>query len=82
MQVTVTIPDEIAAQIRARGLTVESYLEKLISEQTGKSETVTGAVNKQADLERFFEEMAAHSDKIPLLPDEAFSRESIYREND
>ena len=30
----------------------------------------------------FFESMAAKSDKIPQLPDEAFLRESFYRDHD
>ncbi len=41
-----------------------------------------GAVNTLANLEKIFEEMAAHSDKIPLLPDEAFTRESFYQDHD
>jgi hypothetical protein len=33
-------------------------------------------------MEEFFRVMAAHSDKIPQLPDEAFTRESFYRDHD
>ena len=33
-------------------------------------------------LEEFFRELAQFSHKIPLLPDEAFTRESIYRDHD
>jgi hypothetical protein len=32
MQVTVTIPDELAAKIQARGLAVETYLRGLVEE--------------------------------------------------
>lgn len=32
MRITVTIPDEAAAQVRAHGLTLESYVEKLIED--------------------------------------------------
>jgi hypothetical protein len=54
----------------------------LIAEQSATPHTEAGLVNKLANLEKFFEEMAAHSDKIPLLPDEAFTRESFYQDHD
>jgi hypothetical protein len=82
MQITVTIPDEFAAQVQARGLTPESYVGKLIAEQTATPHAQPSPVTKLANLEKFFEEMAAHSDKIPLLPDEAFTRESFYQDHD
>jgi hypothetical protein len=33
MQITVNIPDEVAAQAEARGLTPESYVEGLVAQQ-------------------------------------------------
>jgi len=33
MQVTVNIPDELAAQAREKGLTVEVYVEQVLAEQ-------------------------------------------------
>ncbi|HEV2992536.1 MAG TPA: hypothetical protein VG759_29155 [Candidatus Angelobacter sp.] len=33
-------------------------------------------------LDKTLQEMAQFSDKIPSLPDEAFSRESLYRDHD
>ncbi len=74
MQITVTIPDELAAQAQTRGLTPERYVEKLLAEQSSAPQPQAGAVDKLAKLEKFFEEVAAHSDKIPLLPDEVFTR--------
>ena len=82
MQVTVTIPDELAAQAQARGLTPESYVEKPVAERASAPHLQTGKMNKLANLEKFFEEMAGHSDKIPLLPDSALSRESFYQDHD
>jgi hypothetical protein len=82
MQITVTIPDELAAQAQARGLTPESYIEKLIAEQSAAPQAQASLVTRRANLEKFFEEMAAHSDKIPILPDEAFTRESFYQDHD
>jgi hypothetical protein len=82
MQVTVTIPDELAAEVQARGLTPESYVERLVADRADSSQVQSRTEDKLANLERFFEEMAMHSDKIPLLPDEAFTRESFYRDSD
>jgi hypothetical protein len=33
-------------------------------------------------MQQFLERMAAHSDKIPILPDHAFTRESFYEDHD
>ena len=33
-------------------------------------------------IEEFLDAMASHSDKIPVLPDEAFTRESFYQDHD
>lgn len=82
MQVTITIPDELAAQAQARGLSPESYIEKMVAEQVTKPLLRTEQVDKLANLDKFFEEMAIHSDKIPLLPDEAFTRDSFYQDRD
>lgn len=79
MQITVTIPDEIAAQVEARGLTPEGYVEGLIETAARTARLVPG---REKNMQEFFREMAAHSDKIPQLPDEAFTRESFYRDHD
>jgi hypothetical protein len=80
MQVTVEIPDELAAVARARGLTPEGYVRRLIEEAT--RQTPAEATKPKRDMKAFFEAMAANSDKIPQLPDEAFTRESFYQDHD
>lgn len=80
MQVLVTIPDEIAAQVLASGRSPESYVQQLIAERTPVAPT--GIAKKLLDLESFFGEISAFSGKFPLPPDEAFSRESLYRDHD
>jgi len=85
MQITVTIPDEFAAQVVARGLTPEGYVERLIAERAGaaaQADSSADTKTRLADLEVFFAEMAAHSDKVPILPDEALTRESFYQDHD
>lgn len=71
MEITVTIPDEVAAEARTRGLTPESYVEDLVAEKhlTPSAESTTK--QKLAELEKFFEAMAANSSKVQHLPDEA-----------
>ena len=80
MQVLVTIPDEIAALVLASGKSPESYVQELIAERTPVRQP--GIAKKMADLESFFAEITAFSGRFPVPPDEAFSRESLYRDHD
>lgn len=82
MQVTVDIPDEFAAQVKARGLTPESYVRSLIDDAARTAATVSGPAGPKMDMESFLRGMAAHSENIPQLPDEAFTRESFYQDHD
>ena len=87
MQITVTIPDDFAAQVVARGLTPEGYVEELIAERAVAAsqvavDTSSDTETRLADLEVFFAEMGAYSDKVPILPDEALTRESFYQDHD
>jgi hypothetical protein len=78
---------QLAAEAQARGMALERYVaEKLKQSEpsaavTTPEEPVSPAA-RLADLEDFFKEMARYSDKIPLLPDEAFTRESLYQDHD
>jgi len=84
MQVTITIPDELAAQAIAGGSTPESYVEKLIAERATSAQS--GIIRPKArTLEEFnaaLDRLAQFSDKIPELPIEAFSRASFYEDHD
>jgi hypothetical protein len=80
MQVLVTIPDEIAAKALASGRSPESYIQELIAERSSFEQP--GIAKKLADLESFFDEITAFSDRYPVPPDEAFSREGLYRDHD
>jgi hypothetical protein len=82
MQITVEIPDELAARARARGLTPEAYVKGLIEEAVQETPSEPGPDQPKRDMEAFFKAMAANSDKIPQLPDEAFTRESFYQDHD
>lgn len=76
----------LTAEAQARGLDLDRYiLEKLEVPSTLRPESMAGdeasSARRLADLEEFFKEMARNAEKIPLLPDEAFTRESFYRDH-
>jgi hypothetical protein len=58
MQVTVNIPDQLAAQAREKGLAVEVYVERVLAEQcnehapetNGKYSTIAGAVARIREI--------------------------------
>ena len=82
MQITVTISDDFAAQVKARGLTPEGYVENLIAELAEAASTEADTARRLASLDRFIERMVAHADKSPILSDEALTRESFYQDHD
>jgi len=63
---------------KARGLKPEAYVSQLI--ESAVSLTAEKHPNL-ADMQRFFDGMASLSDKIPILPDEAFTRECFYKDH-
>lgn len=79
MQITVTIPDELAAQARARGLSVEAYVQSLV-EEAGRRSRSLGRPRTPEQIEAFFEAMAEGSQELPPLPTESFTRESFYQD--
>ncbi len=79
MQVTVTIPDELAAQALARGMSVQAYAQSLIEEADRKSLSSPRSRSPE-QIEAFFKAMAEGSQKLPTLPTESFTRESFYRD--
>ena len=75
------IEARLAAEAQARGVEVQIYVERLL-EQAITNETVPPRRRTREEMRTFFEAMAANSDKIPQLPDEAFTRESLYQDHD
>jgi hypothetical protein len=82
MLVTVEIPDEVVAAVQARGETPESYVRALVDEAVRSAPGHAAVAPKKRDIQAFLRAMAKNSDKIPQLPDEAFTRESFYRNHD
>jgi hypothetical protein len=81
MEITVTIPDEVAEKAQARGLELKTYVEELVAENPIPDGPEPTVEEKLAQLERFFAQMSSHAHKIPILSDEALSRESFYSDH-
>ena len=74
------VQEELSRQAAAHGVDVNSYAASLLEEA---AHVPAGSKKlSQAQLEKTLEEIAQFSQKIPVLPDEAFSRESLYRDLD
>ena len=71
---------ELSRQAAAHGVDIGSYAASLLEEAAhvpAGSKTLS-----EGQLEATLQELAQFSYKIPLLPDEAFSRENLYRDHD
>jgi hypothetical protein len=79
MQVTVTIPDEFAAQALARGVSVQAYVQTLI-EEAGRKSPLLRQSRSPEQIDAFFNAMAEGSQRLPSLPTESFTRESFYQD--
>ncbi len=84
MIITVDIKPEIQAELgrqaAAHGVGVEAYATSLL-EEAARAGARSRTLN-QEQLDRTLRELAQFSDKIPALPDSAFSRESLYQDHD
>lgn len=82
MNVTLTLKPEteehVVAQAAALGVPVESYLQQVI-EQTTPQHPPQSSIE---EFERMLDALAEGSEDRPILPPEAFTRESIYGDHD
>jgi hypothetical protein len=79
MEITLKIPDELAAQARARGLKLEAYIQSILAQQLGASPEIR-TPRAPEEIRTWLDSLAQFSDKIPPLP-ETISREWIYQEH-
>jgi len=70
---------ELTRQAKVHGVRPEAYAATLLEEAVHN-----GAAKKltSVQLERTLQELAQFSHKIPLLPEEAFTREGLYQDHD
>ena len=82
--ITVDIRPEVQAELArlaaAHGRAIEAYAASLLEEAVHLPAGASPL--NQGRLENTLREMAQFSQKIPALPDEAFTRESLYRDHD
>jgi post-segregation antitoxin (ccd killing protein) len=81
MEISVKVPDELAAQARARGLRVEEYVQELLAQQIQENSRDLVIPKTEAEVRAWLASMTQFSDKIPPLP-ETISRDWIYQEHD
>jgi hypothetical protein len=81
MEITLEIPDEIAALAKARGLCVEAYIGEILAQQLQTQLLTHGGPQSPAEVRAWLDSLAQFSDKIPPLP-ETISREWIYQDHD
>ena len=79
LEVEPEVASKIRARARERGVSVDVYLRELIDEKGTESETSNG-LNSQERVRLLREWASVLGTNIPLLSDDAISRESIYRE--
>ncbi|HLJ26535.1 MAG TPA: hypothetical protein VKY85_07480 [Candidatus Angelobacter sp.] len=81
MVVTVNIPDELAAQAKARGLSLEAYVQEILARQLAAHPVETPQSRTPEQIRAWLDSLAQFSDRIPPLP-ETISREWIYQDHD
>ena len=79
MEITLKIPDELAALARERGLKLEAYIQEILAQQL-KAPSGTHQPRAPEEIRAWLDSLAQFSDKIPPLP-EAISREWIYQDH-
>ena len=79
MEITLKIPDEIAALARARGLNLEVYIQEVLAQQLG-NQPAKRQPRTPGEIRAWLDSIAQFSDKIPPLP-ETISREWIYQDH-
>ena len=71
---------ELTRQAAARGVELGAYAATLLEEA---AQVPAGRKRlSPSQLDNTLRELGQFSQKIPLLPDDAFSRESLYRDHD
>ena len=74
------VQEALSRQAAAHGVDIGSYAASLLEEA---AHVPAGSKKlSQSQLDKTLQDLAQFSHKIPLLADEAFSRESLYRDHD
>ena len=82
MQITVDVPEQVAAKAAALGVSVEDYVRGLVLRDSPPVVKAYAPPRTREEIRAWLDKMAQFSDLIPQLPDEAFTRESFYQDHD
>ena len=80
MEVTVKIPDELAARAKSRGLRVEEYVQEILAQQLVAQRLSAPQARTPEEIRAWLDALAQFSDKIPPLP-ENITRDWIYQDH-
>ncbi len=80
LQLNPDLERTLAAEARSRGLSLEQYVQSLLQQQLPSPAPRRKPTMKE--FEAALDCVAAHSEKVPELPDEALGREGIYGDHD
>ena len=81
MVIKINVPEELAAQAEARGVSLETYVEELLARRIEAGSAEVRRLQTPEQIRAWLDSLAQFSDKIPPLP-EAISREWIYQDHD
>jgi hypothetical protein len=79
MQITLTIPEELAAQARKRGISPEAYVQSIIEHARREAPSSTQPRTRE-QIDAFFMAVAEGSESLPSLPTASLTRESFYED--
>ena len=84
MTISMQIPDELATQAARRGVDVKAYIEQILIKEVAAAKPVLPRSPRltKEEFDAVLDGLAEFSDKIPHLPDSAFTREAIYSDHD
>jgi hypothetical protein len=75
IQVSPQIEDVLVSRARECGMTVDAYVQSVIESAAVRQEMLAMS---PADFEAALDELAADSERLPVLSPAAYSREGIY----
>ncbi|MGH9736388.1 MAG: hypothetical protein ACRD8A_17595 [Candidatus Acidiferrales bacterium] len=79
VNVRIKIPDQVAARAKARGISVESYIQEILEQQV--TDISESRLRTPDEIRAWLDSLAQFSDKIPPLPD-VISRDWLYQDHD
>jgi len=80
LQLDFEMEQTLTEQARLQGFSVERYIQQILARQLALQ--TTDQKLSEEEFEAVLDAMTVYSDKIPVLPLEAFQRDEIYRDHD